>query len=213
MIMNKSIGIIILAAGASTRLGQPKQLLIYKGNTLILNTVEIAVNSGCSPIIVVLGAYGNLILPEISNFPVKIVENHDWQEGMNTSIRAGINTLQTTQEIIEAVIIMVCDQPFLSTNLIQKIIDVYYLKSNPIVASKYAGVLGVPALFSSSLFPEMLNLNTDKGAKQIINKYAGQVAIVNFHRGEIDIDTFTDYERLKILSEGSREWGSRGVGE
>ena len=195
--MNKSIGIIILAAGASTRLGQPKQLLIYKGNSLIFNTVEIAVNSGCSPIIVVLGAYADLILPEISNFPVKIVENSNWQEGMNTSIRAGINLLQTTQEIIEAVIIMVCDQPFLSTNLIQKMIDIYYLKSNPIVASEYAGTLGVPALFSSSLFPEMLNLKTDKGAKQIINKYASQVITVDFPIGEIDIDTFTDYESLK----------------
>ncbi|NER07638.1 MAG: nucleotidyltransferase family protein [Okeania sp. SIO3C4] len=194
--MNKSIGIIILAAGASTRLGQPKQLLIYKGNSLIFNTVEIAVNSGCSPIIVVLGAYADLILPEISNFPVKIVENSDWQAGMNTSIGAGINFLQNTKEIIEAVIIMVCDQAFLSTNLIQKIIDVYYLKLNPIVASEYAGILGVPALFSSSFFPEMLNLKTDKGAKQIINKYSRQVATVNFPRGEIDIDTFTDYESL-----------------
>ncbi|GGA06045.1 hypothetical protein CYANOKiyG1_18470 [Okeania sp. KiyG1] len=91
---------------------------------------------------------------------------------------------------------MVCDQPFLSTHLIQKMIDIYYLKSNPIVASEYTGVLGVPALFSSSLFPEMLNLKTDKGAKQIINKYARQVATVNFPRGEIDIDTFTDYESL-----------------
>ncbi|MDY7004602.1 MAG: nucleotidyltransferase family protein [Cyanobacteriota bacterium] len=195
--MNKSIGIIILAAGASTRLGQPKQLLIYKGNSLIFNTVEIAVNSGCSPIIVVLGAYADLILPEISDFPVKIVENSDWQAGMNTSLGAGIKTLQTTHKIIEAVIIMVCDQPFLSTNLIQKMIDVYYLKLNPIVASEYAGVLGVPALFSSSIFPEMLNLKTDKGAKQIINKYARQVATVNFPRGEIDIDTFNDYESLK----------------
>lgn len=195
--MNKSIGIIILAAGASTRLGQPKQLLIYKENSLIFNTVEIAVNSGCSPIIVVLGAYADLILPEISNFPVKIVENYDWQAGMNTSLGAGIKTLQATHEIIEAVIIMVCDQPFLSTNLIQKMIDIYYLKLNPIVASEYAGTLGAPALFSSSLFPEMLNLKTDKGAKQIINKYASQVATVNFPRGEIDIDTFTDYESLR----------------
>ena len=90
--MDKSIGIIILAAGASTRLGQPKQLLIYQEHSLIFNTLKVAVNSGCAPIFLVLGAYGYLIFPEVRNFPVKIVKNYDWQEGINTSIKVGINT-------------------------------------------------------------------------------------------------------------------------
>ena len=197
--MNKSIGIIILAAGASTRLGPPKQLLIYQEHSLIFNTVKVAVNSGCAPIVVVLGAYANLIFPEVSNFPVKIVKNYDWQEGMNTSIKIGINSLKATQENIESVVLMLCDQPFVSTQLIQKIIDVYYLTGKAIVASKYAGTCGVPALFSAKFFPEMLNLKTAKGAKQIIKNYAHQVATVDFAKGEIDIDTFADYQRLKNL--------------
>ena len=123
--MDKSIGIIILAAGASTRLGQPKQLLIYQEHSLIFNTLKVAVNSGCAPIVLVLGAYGDLIFPEVRNFPVKIVKNYDWQEGINTSIKVGINTLKATQENVLATILMVCDQPFVSTQIIQKIIDVY----------------------------------------------------------------------------------------
>lgn len=194
--MDKSIGIIILAAGASTRLGQPKQLLIYQEHSLIFNTLKVAVNSGCAPIVLVLGAYGDLIFSEVRNFPVKIVKNYDWEEGMNTSIKVGINTLKATQENVLATILMVCDQPFVSTQIIQKIIDVYYLKGKAIVACKYAGTLGVPALFSAKFFPEMLNLKTPKGAKQIIKNYAHQVATVDFPKGEIDIDTFGDYERL-----------------
>lgn len=197
--MDKSIGIIILAAGASTRLGQAKQLLIYQEHSLIFNTVKVAVNSGCEPIVVVLGAYADLIFPEISNFPVKIVKNCDWQEGINTSIKVGINSLKATQENIESVVLMLCDQPFISTQLIQKIIDVYYLTGKAIVASKYADTCGVPALFSAKIFPEMLNLKTAKGAKQIIKNYAHQVATVDFPKGEIDIDTFADYQRLKNL--------------
>lgn len=194
--MDKSIGIIILAAGASTRLGQPKQLLIYQEHSLIFNTLKVAVNSGCAPIVLVLGAYGDLIFSEVRNFPVKIVKNYDWEEGMNTSIKVGINTLKATQENVLATILMVCDQPFVSTQIIQKIIDVYYLKGKAIVACTYAGTFGVPALFSAKFFPEMLNLKTPKGAKQIIKNYAHQVATVDFPKGEIDIDTFGDYERL-----------------
>ncbi len=198
--MNKSIGIIILAAGVSTRLGQPKQLLIYQEHSLIFNTVKVAVNSDCAQIVVVLGAYADLIFPEVSNFPVEIVKNCDWQEGMNTSIKVGINTLKVTQENLEAVLLMLCDQPFVSTQLIKKIIDVYYLTGKAIVACEYAGTFGVPALFSAKIFPEMLNLKTAKGAKQIIKNYADQVATVDFPKGEIDIDTLADYEQLISIS-------------
>ncbi|MDJ0556448.1 MAG: nucleotidyltransferase family protein [Microcoleaceae cyanobacterium MO_207.B10] len=194
--MDKSIGIIILAAGASTRLGQPKQLLIYQEHSLIFNTVKVAVNSGCAPIILVLGAYADLIFPEVSNFPVKVVKNCDWQEGMNSSIKVGINTLKATQENLAATILMLCDQPFVSTQIIKKIIDVYYLKGKSIVACKYAGTCGVPALFSAKFFPEMLNLKTAKGAKQIIKNSPEQVTTVDFPKGAIDIDTFADYQQL-----------------
>ena len=197
--MDKSIGIIILAAGASTRLGQPKQLLIYQNHSLIFNTVKVAVNSGCAPIVLVLGAYADLIFPEVRNFPVKIVKNCDWQEGMNTSIKVGLNSLKAAKNKLIATVLMVCDQPFISTQIIKKIIDVYYLKNKEIVACKYADTFGVPALFSSKFFPEMLNLKTSKGAKQIIKNYSHLVAAVDFPKGEIDIDTFADYERLTNL--------------
>jgi len=201
--MNKSIGIIILAAGASTRLGQPKQLLSYQGHSLLFNTVEVAVNSGCQPIVLVLGAYADLIFPEVRNFPIKIVKNYNWQEGMNTSIKVGINTLKETQANLAGTILMVCDQPFISREIIKKIIDIYYLKGKTIVSCKYADTCGVPAFFSAKFFPEMLNLKVAKGAKQIINNYPDQVATVDFPKGEIDIDTFADYEQL-IVNEYSR---------
>ena len=110
--MDKSIGIIILAAGASTRLGQPKQLLIYQNHSLIFNTVKVAVNSGYAPIVVVLGAYADLIFPEVRNFPVKIVKNCDWQEGMNTSIKVGLNSLKATKNKLMATVLMLRGRRF-----------------------------------------------------------------------------------------------------
>lgn len=189
------IGIIILAAGASTRMGTPKQLLRYQGYSLLRHTVEVAVASVCRPIIVVLGAYAQQIQPEISQLRVQVVENLQWTEGMSASIRVGIQALSAAQEI-EAVILALCDQPFVSTQIINQLVKAYYSTNKSIVACEYAKTLGVPALFSYPLFSELMVLKGGEGAKQVIKKYTQEVIGVSFPEGATDIDTPKDYEQF-----------------
>lgn len=190
------VAIIILAAGASTRMGTPKQLLPYRGNSLLRNITESAIASACKPVIVILGANLEKIRSEISHLPIYIVENLQWSEGMNASIRSGIQFLNGLTDPIEAVVIALCDQPFVSSQTINRLVDAYHSSSKAIVASEYAGTLGVPALFSRSIFPEMLNSTITHGAKQIIEKYARELVRIPFPEGAIDIDTPQDYQRL-----------------
>ncbi|MBD2356784.1 nucleotidyltransferase family protein [Tolypothrix sp. FACHB-123] len=197
-----NIAIIILAAGASSRMGQPKQLLPYQGRSLLQHTVESAIASLCNPVIVVLGANAQQIRSQVNQNLVQIVENPQWHLGMSTSIRSGISALNNYSQNIEAAVITVCDQPYISTEIINNLIAAYSSTKKPIVASQYAETLGVPALFSRQFFPELLELNKDTGAKYLIKKYRDLVLTVNFPLGSIDIDTPQDYETLQanILS-------------
>jgi len=194
-----SVGVVILAAGASTRMGTPKQLLQYQGRSFLHHVTDIAVNSKCDPIVVILGACADQIRPEVASFPVHIVVNPHWPRGMGSSLRVGIATLQGRSPDLEAAIVLLCDQPFISIQLIHQLIEVYYATSVPIVASSYAGTLGVPALFQCCLFPALLTLKADQGAKYLMKKYAVQTAYVPFSQGAIDIDTPEDYKQLSCL--------------
>ncbi|MBW4627354.1 MAG: nucleotidyltransferase family protein [Brasilonema octagenarum HA4186-MV1] len=191
-----TIAIMILAAGASTRMGTPKQLLLYQKRSLVQYITEIAIASVCKPVVVVLGAYSEQIRPQINHLPVSIVENLDWACGMSTSINSGIQFLHNLSQNIEAVVIVVCDQPFLSPQIINQLVDAYYSTKKPIIACEYAGTLGVPALFSKRFFSELAELQGTSGAKKVINNNLTQVFSLLFAQGEIDIDTPRDYEQL-----------------
>ncbi len=196
--MNSSrIGLIILAAGASTRMGNPKQLLLYQGCSFIRHITEVAIASVCQPIIVVLGANAERVKPEVSQLPVQIVENQQWQEGMSSSIRAGLEALLAVNPDLDAVAIALCDQPFVSSQTFNQLVETYYITSKPIIASEYAGTLGVPALFSHTLFSELMTLKSTEGAKKLIKKHSHEVFSVPFPKGAIDIDTPSDYEKLR----------------
>lgn len=190
------IGLIILAAGASTRMGCPKQLLKYHDRSLIHHTVNIAAASVCQPIVVVLGAYAERIKPEIKSFPVIIALNRDWSNGMSTSIRVGIETLLILSPQPEAIVLMLCDQPLVTTPLINQLVATYQRTKQPIVASQYGEVVGIPALFESQFFPYLLKLQGDRGARQLIKQSLPMVVRVPFPAGIFDIDTPTDYARL-----------------
>ncbi|MBD2196358.1 MULTISPECIES: nucleotidyltransferase family protein [Calothrix] len=192
-----TIPLIILAAGASTRMGKPKQLLSYQGRSLIQHTVESAIASFCNPVIVVLGANAQQIRSQFNQDLVQIVENPHWNLGMSTSIRSGISALNHDSQNIEAAVITVCDQPYISAEIINNLISAYSATKKPIIASQYAETLGVPALFSRQFFPELLTLNEDTGAKYLIKKYRDLVLAVNFPLGAIDIDTPNDYQNLQ----------------
>jgi molybdenum cofactor cytidylyltransferase len=196
-------GLVILAAGASTRMGRPKQLLEYRGRTLIHQAIGTAVDSVCQPIIVVLGAYTDRIKPKIESAPVTLVINPDWFNGMSTSLRVGVETLMAISPNRDALVLMLCDQPYVSTSLINQLVETSYTTKHPIVASQYAGVVGVPALFTRTLFPFLTTLQGDTGARQVIQQFLPRLVAVPFPEGAFDIDTPTDYARLTNKSSKS----------
>ncbi|MGL5878470.1 MAG: nucleotidyltransferase family protein [Xenococcaceae cyanobacterium] len=194
-----AIAAVILAAGASTRMGTPKQLLLDRGQSLLRRVTETAIAAHCSPIFVVLGAYSDRIRCELKDLPVQVVENLEWQKGMGSSIRHGIQALMKTSPIVEAVILLLCDQPFVSAQTIHQLESVYRSTNHPIIASAYQNTIGVPALFDSTLFLELTRLTQAEGAKKVIQRHINSVVTVEFPQGAIDLDTPNDYQIFKIV--------------
>jgi len=191
-----NIGLILLAAGASKRLGKPKQSLHFKGETLLRRAVKTALASDCNPVIIILGANAEKFMREIEKFDVEIVENLNWEKGMGTSIQIGLEELLKIQPEISGVILAVCDQPFVSAQLLNRLIENFRLTNAPIIACAYGETLGVPTLFSRNLFSELLTLKADNGAKKIIYKHLEKVIKIPFEAGALDIDTEQDYLNL-----------------
>lgn len=187
---------IILAAGESKRLGQPKQNLVFNGHTLLERAVKSAQLSGCSPVVVVLGANSDQINPVAGT---TTLYNKAWDEGMASSIRIAINEISKNASV-NNVIMLLCDQPFVSTELLNSMITKQIETGQPIVACTYNGTTGVPVLFDRILFAELLLLQGQEGAKKILITHADEVATIPFDKGSIDIDTPDDYEQLLKLS-------------
>jgi len=188
-------GIIILAAGSSSRLGQPKQLLQFKGKSLLRNAIDAANGSRSGSSVLVLGANLELILKEVKNAKIDIVINNKWQEGMALGMQKGLNFLEKSYAPNQ-VILMLCDQPFVDSELLTLLIDKQKESGKGIVACHYNGVFGVPVLFSKKYFPELRNLKGSDGAKKVVYAHQEDMAKVEFPKAAIDIDTLEDYERL-----------------
>lgn len=189
-------GLIILAAGESARMGKPKQLLQFKGETLLRRAAQTAVESQANSIVAVLGANAKNLEKELSDLNLEIVFNKDWKTGMSSSITAGLEKLLEKNKNLQTVVITVCDQPFVSAELIDDLIEKYRTTNALIVASHYAETLGVPALFDRKLFTELKNLNEKSGAKSLIKKFQDQAVALDFPAGVFDIDTPGDYADL-----------------
>ncbi len=186
--------VIILAAGSSSRLGQPKQLVSYQGKSLLVHAIEAAKEVAGGAVVVVTGAHEELIRAAIATYDVHIIHNPLWQQGMASSIAAGVNSLPSGTH---QAIIMLCDQPFADAALLKELIGQQRLNDSKLVACTYGGSIGVPALFDQSLFAQLLELKGQEGAKKIIQKCQEQAAIIPFEKGTIDIDTPTDLEHLR----------------
>jgi molybdenum cofactor cytidylyltransferase len=194
--ISEDIGIIILAAGKSARLGSAKQLLNYRGKSLLQHSIDAARGSLAKTVIVVLGSEMEKIEQELDQSKIQLVKNSLWESGMASSIHCGIQKLKNIFPEAEGAIFMVCDQPYVSTNLLNKLINKHIATGKNIVASKYADTLGTPTLFHHSLFEELSGLEGDTGAKSLIKKYKNQSESVNFDLGSIDIDTRENYLNL-----------------
>jgi molybdenum cofactor cytidylyltransferase len=195
------IGLVILAAGASTRMGAAKQLLAFRGRSLLRHVTEEALASGCRPIVVVLGAHAERLKQEISELPVRMVVNARWSEGMGTSIRAGIEALMADPagSAVVAAVLAVCDQPFFSAGIIHELIAAHQRSGRALVTATYEGTRGVPALFSRSLFPELMALDGHEGARRVIQARSDETVAISFPEGAIDMDTPEDYARLSAM--------------
>jgi molybdenum cofactor cytidylyltransferase len=183
-------------------MGQPKQLLPFQNKTLIEHVIIAATDSLCHPVVLVLGAHSERIRETI-HVPeqVHIVVNEEWQEGLASSLRAGVNALQGLDDRIEGMIVCLCDQPFVTANIFDALINEFQQSAQLIVASRYSDTLGPPALFHRSLFGELLHTSGDKGARRIVEKYADQVRSLEFAQGSVDLDTLDDY--LALSAPGS----------
>jgi molybdenum cofactor cytidylyltransferase len=180
-------------------MGSPKQLLTYKGKTLLRHTVEIALGTGMKPVLLVLGANRVLLEQELKNISnVRIVINTGWQEGLASSIRSGVEAAVQMEPGLEGLVIMVCDQPFVNAALLENLFLTQQKTGLPVVASCYDDKPGVPALFHCSFFGELLELKGDSGARKLLKDRSNLVAMVPFPGGETDIDTMNDFNKLTV---------------
>lgn len=189
------IGTIILAAGGSTRMGgEPKQLLQYKGQSLMRRISETALATQAGPVVVVLGANRERIVPELAGLPLTLVDNAAWQTGMASSLKTGLAALYITHKDIDAVMVLLTDQPLVSVGLLLHMLDTYVNSDKGIVACRYDDQLGVPVLFDRNYIEQMLQLEGDKGAKWIIVKHRQDCVEIPFEAGAIDLDSKRDVE-------------------
>lgn len=194
-----NVAVMILAAGQSTRLGSPKQLVPFRGKSLLQHTIDEAKAIGPAELMVILGANHELIMGQINEDPdLLIVHNHLWDEGMASSIRSGIRHMMNRS--YEAVIILVCDQPFVTSSLLEQLVHRFRKDQHHIVAAEYDGIPGTPALFHRSLFEELMQLKGDKGAKQVILRHKDSAGFVGFPNGITDIDTPADVDALSRIN-------------
>jgi len=189
-------GLIILAAGSSSRLGKPKQNLVYQRATLLQRAVNTALSSVCRPVVLVLGANAEMIAPAVENKEVAILQNQDWQEGMASSIRCGLDAINKAAPNLDSLILMLCDQPFVYAGLLNRLVKTHTENYANIIASAYSDTMGPPVLFGKKYFEELLTLTGQEGAKKLIIKYNKSVVSIPFPEGGIDIDTVEDYEKL-----------------
>ena len=193
--IDSELAVLILAAGESKRLGKPKQLLPYQQSTLLEFSISCA-KSVSTNILIVLGANAEAIKGKTNLSDDQIVINPNWREGIGSSIAYGIQTIIREFSSCKHILILLTDQPKISSQLLKKLVLSHRKDSGLITACKYGETIGVPAVFDQSLFSQLAELKNDQGAKPIIKAHISNTSLVDFPEGKIDIDTESD---LKFL--------------
>ena len=195
----KQFGIVMLAAGSSSRMGSPKQLLDYGGIPLLRHAADVALRSVCyGNVTVVLGSHAGDLRPALANLPVTIVENPHWEQGMGTSIHCGVAFADAAG--LDGVILALADQPLVTPESLDRLIHLHCETGRPIVAARYAGTVGVPVFFAREYFSKLLALKPQQGCKGVILSHAENAFCVDCPEAEIDIDTPQDYLAIRQVA-------------
>ncbi|MFL1011441.1 nucleotidyltransferase family protein [Flavisericum labens] len=196
--LSPHVAIVILAAGESRRMGEPKQLLSWKKTTLIEHVVKNVLEVNVNDVAVVLGAHYNEINKQLKDYPVKIINNNLWNSGLGHSISKAVLYFMSKKSKIEALMIILADQPFVTSAYLMKMIDSFTPNNKQILATQYNdGKLGVPVLFDNFYFTELSELSKDEGAHLIIKKNKNFVDILKASFVNMDIDSKEDYHKAK----------------
>jgi len=199
-----TVGVVLLAAGGSSRLGRPKQLVLHQGKTLMRRAAEAAVAAECGPVVVVLGAQREAVASELTGLPVRIVEHPEWSAGPGGSLVAGVRALTAgdaaaggAAPAVDAVLVMLCDQLRVDSAHLRALVEAWRRTGAAVVASAYEETRGVPALFSRAVFPELGALGPEQGARGVIAREPSRVMEVPLPGGSEDVDTAADLARLR----------------
>lgn len=190
----RRVAAVVLAAGGSTRFGRPKQLLPLGESTLIEQVLGVVTAAGLDQVVVVLGSSAAQIAERIPA-GCRIVVNPEWESGISSSIRAGLEGVALG---VEAVLFVLADQPGITGAALRRIVRAYYATDQPIVVPTVRGQRGAPVLFDRRLFPELNALKGDVGGRQVLARHAHQVLEVEIESPDVflDVDTPADYRRL-----------------
>ena len=196
---NAKLGVIILAAGSSSRLGYPKQLVEFRGRSLLQHSLDAAGLKEFGTKLLVLGAGAPEIQKNINNRDFEVVINEKWTDGIGTSISKGISEALKIEKDLDHILIMLSDQPFVTKKKIHELILMHLDTNKCATFSEYEGDVGVPAIFSREIFPNLKKLKSDQGAKKLLHNKNFEFQTLKFEKGNFDVDTPEDVDLLRQL--------------
>lgn len=197
-----SIGVIILAAGASGRMGKAKQTLeIEQGKSMLRKTAEAALETSLRPVVVVVGAHKKEVVPELERLGVTIIDNSKWEDGLASSMTIGLAGLYMMHKGLTGAVVLVCDQPYVNPELIEYLVRRLHDSGKKAVVCRYGENWGFPVLIGSSFFSEITHLTGENDVTEVLKNYEKELDFVDFDKGNVDINTPEDYlNYIKSLS-------------
>lgn len=189
-----NIAILVLAAGKSSRMKDIKQLLKINGKTLLENTLETAKSVFSKNIYCVLGANAEKIKKETNTKNIQFLYNKNFENGLSSSIVAGINHFKNEKLLFDGVLILLADQPEVDREYLANLATAFRENKEKIIASNYNQKTGVPAIFPNQYFKKLMLLSGDKGAKVFLKNHLSETIILKRRQSFKDIDTPEDYQ-------------------
>lgn len=190
-----SIGVIILAAGGSGRMGKAKQTLeIEKGKSMLRKTCEVALNASLGTVVVVVGANKREVVPELERLGVTIIDNSKWTEGVASSMVIGLAGLYMMNKQLSGAVVLVADQPYINPELLEYMVAKFHEKEKKAVVCRYdSESWGFPAVIGPSVFAEITHLTGEEDLMVVLKNYSKELEFVDFDKGKVDINTPEDY--------------------